>query len=351
MITIGSGLGGFTAIAVQPTYGAAFATPTRVLPTFKSNKATWDPHPVQGGPYLSGGRIVDIGSAHELIYRDAKGTITGDMGNTGAALLLAIALGSVGILEKSGTTTAYELGGAGGIALGAPDANNEKESGCCFDMQLGVPTADGTVHPVNLHSCMITKAEWVFDRTGLVTYSYDYDAQFVEQETGLIVPSFTTAVVPFSMSVGSSAFKAGAFGSEAAVDGIRKVTVTIDRKLDTNRIYLGGEKKGIPITNGLVDVSMAIESDYTVAAKALWEKWLTNEPESILCEAVGGTIGSSGKKDTLLVNVANGYIETGGERNLDGPDIVKNTLMYKGKIDAANDPAVKAKLITADSGW
>ena len=30
-ITVGSGLGGFTAIANQPTYGATFVTPTRAI--------------------------------------------------------------------------------------------------------------------------------------------------------------------------------------------------------------------------------------------------------------------------------------------------------------------------------
>lgn len=346
--SIGSGLGGFAAVVAQPTYGATFVTPTRTL-DFKSGKATWNPHPVQGGPYLAEGRIVNTGAAHVLIYRDATGTLDGDMMNSGMALLLAAAVGSSGTLTQSGTTTAYELGGAGGISIGAPDKNIGGSSGTCFDMQWGPPITSGEQQKVNFHSCFITKATWVFDRTGLVTYSYDFDAQFVEQETALISPAFSTAHEPFSMSNASAAFKLGAFGSEAAVEGARKVTVTLTRKMDASRIYLGEEKKAKPISNNVVDIDVAIDFDYTSAAKTYWEKWVANESTSLVLEAVGASIGSSGKKNTFVVNPTNLFVETGAEANLIGPDVVKNTLMYRGTIDAANDTAFKAKLITADT--
>src|SRR6185312_10219232 len=110
-VSIGSGLGGFAAIAPQPTYGATYATPTRVL-IMKSAKATWDPHIVYGGPYLEGGITVQPGVARVPTWLDAKGTITGDMTTTSQALLLKTALASSANLTALGTTTAFELGGA-----------------------------------------------------------------------------------------------------------------------------------------------------------------------------------------------------------------------------------------------
>ncbi len=350
LVTIGSGLGGFAAVAVQPTYGAAFATPTRML-SVKSGKATYDPHIVQGGPYLRSGGIVDIGSAHEQMYLDAKGTLSGDFMNTGMALMLATAFGSKAILEKSGVTTAYELGGTGGISLGAPDANNEKVSGCCFDMQFGVPTRDGIVSPYNFHSCMIEKLELVFDRTGLVSWSADWDAQFLETTTALITPAPPGGPTPLSMATASSLFKIGTLGSEASIDGVRKATVTLQRKLDTSAIYLGKERKSIPVTNGLVDITFALEADFTKEAQTVFANWLTNTPESIICTAVGKEIGTSGKKDTLTVQATNAFVQTGGEPNPEGAEVVKNTLTFKGTIDTAGDAALKASLITADTGW
>ena len=347
--TLGSGLGGFAAIAAQPTYGSAFVTPTRTL-TFKSCKMTYNPHIVQGGPYLRGGGLVDLGSAHVQTWLDAAGNITGDVVNTGHALLLATALGSSATLTQSGTTTAYQLGGATGASVGAPDKNNGGSSGCCFDMQLGVPTSDGTLRQENYHSVMITKAEWVFDRAGLVTYSYDLDAQYVEKTTGLITPSYPAAPVPFSMASASSLFKVGAFGSEAAVDGIRKATITLQRKLSTDRIYLGNQYKDVPVTNERADITVTLETDYTVAAKtALFDLFLAGTATSVVCTAVGNAIGTSGSSDTFQLNASNCFVQTGGESPLDGPDLPKNTIVLKGTVDTAGDSALIAKLTTGDT--
>jgi hypothetical protein len=349
-VTIGSGLGGFAAVVAQPTYGASMVTPTRPL-TLKSAKPTHNPHIVQGGPYLRGGTtIVDLGSAHVQTYLDSTGTIESDMVNTGEALLLATAFGSSGTLTAIGTTAAMQLGGASGISLGAPDKLNGGASGCQFDMQLAVPDTAGLLHQYNYHSCMISKAEWVFDRVGLVTKSYDWDAATVEETTALIaLPSFPGAPVPFSMGAATAVFQIGAKGSEAAVDGCRKATFTIQRKLATDRVYLGGAVKEIPVTNGLVDLTIALDFDYTSQARTVMETFLSNTAQSIICKAVGNQIGSSGQFDTFGLQATNAFIQTGGEGPLAGADLVKNTVTFKGTVDTAADSPLIATLITADT--
>lgn len=415
LITAGSGLGGFTAIASQPGYGAAFIPPTRSL-YFKSNKATHDPHFVQGGPYLAAGRVVDIGSAHVKTYIDAKGTLTGDFMSTSMALLLAASFGSGAKLKQAGTTSAYELGGATGIKPEAAESHNEKtlecettsssksvkgigtgsiavgaevtgagveagtvvetivsateltlskaieagkgsatakltfkESGFSFDMQIGIPYTSGEVVPYNYHSCVITKAEFVFDRKGLVTYSFDWDAQYVENTTALITPTFTTSGVPFSMGNTASTFEIGKPSAMSVLSGVRKITVTLEHKYAVDRIYLGKEYKEAPVSNGLIDIMVAAEVDYTASAKEIFAAFLGNEALELVAKAVGNTIGSSGKSNTLQFGVSNAFIETGGEPPLDGPDLVKNTMTLKGTINATNEAPLTAKLITADS--
>jgi hypothetical protein len=345
-ISLGSGLGGFAAIAAQPVYGATFVTPTRVL-MIKSAKATWDPHLVYGGPYLEGGITVVPGAARLPTYLDAKGTLAGDMTNTAAALLLKTALASNASLTALGTTTAFELGGASGASMGVADTN-----GSYFDMQFAPPTTDGTQQKYNLASNVITKAEWVFDRAGLVTYSYDFDAQTVQTTTALITPTFPTGAVAFGMASASSVFKVGAFGSEATIDGIRKATFTLDRKMATDRIYLGSPLKQSPITNNYVDLSVTLEADFTPANKtAIWDLFLANTPVSIIATSVGSQIGATGQFNTFGMNYTNCFLDSNAEPNLDGPDIVKNTVTFKGTVDAAADPAVKSVLITGDAAF
>ena len=343
-VTLGSGLGGFAAIAAQPTYGATFATPTRVL-MIKSAKATWDPHLVYGGPYLEGGITVVPGAARVSTYLDAKGTLAGDVTNSAHALLLKTALASSASLTALGTTTAFELGGASGATMGVADTN-----GSYFDMQFGVPTSDGTQKAYNLHSCVITKAEWVFDRTGLVTYSYDFDAQQIETTTALITPTYPTNAVAFSMATGSSTFQIGTFGSEASIDMVRKATFTLERPMATDRIGLGDQAKKSPVTNNYVKLTCTLEADFTPTNKtALWDLFLANTPISVVAKSIGSAIGATGQNNTFGLNYTNCYIDSNAEPNLDGPDVIKNSLTLTGTVDAAADPAVKATLITSDS--
>jgi Phage tail tube protein len=445
-ITVGSGLGGFTAIAPQPTYGGAFVTPNRPIYGLKSNKATHDPHIVQGGPYLEYGRIIDPASAHVQTWQDAKGTLVFDAMSSGLALLIASAFGTPQQLQPL-TAPAFALGGAAGVQPEAPEhcnANawsatvqypsagevvieggvfyenvlgtgnlNKKpsteatfwkavkaysatvgyttgqkvietpaggkavaytniatgtstaktpfsnpavwqvasaQSGACFDMQLGVPiSTNGEVTAWNYHSCVITKMELVFDRAGLVMCTFDWDAQYVENTTALIVPATSLKAQPFSMSNTNSVFEVGNVGAIATLGGVKKLTITLERKLATDKIYLGLEHKEIPSTNGIVELSCVAEVDYTYQSKQLLETFLKNEAQAMKIIALGAAIGTSGEKNTLGMELSSAFIQTGGEAPLDGPDIVKNTVTMKGTISELNEPALKGTLITADS--
>lgn len=349
--SIGAGIGGAVVIAQQPSYGASFVSPTRA-PTFKSFKATYNPHPVQGGPYLRDGQPVDQGSARVLSWLDAKATLAGDVMTSGHALLFASALGTAATLTQLASTTAYELGGSSATTLSVPDKNNT-----FLDLQAQVPDASGTVHPENYHSGLITKAEWVFDRVGLVSYSYDLDFQYLEKTTGLVAVTEPGGPVPFTMinnggSAGqTSQFRAGAFGSEATIDGVRKATVTLERKVQDDRIYLSNQYKDMPVTNDLVDITVALAVDYTTAAKTgLFDLFLAGTPTSLVCSAVSSQIGVSGDYNTFQVNPTNCFVQTGGESSLDGPKIVNNTITFKGTMDASGNDFV-GTLITADTGW
>lgn len=345
--TIGSGLGGSVVIAPQNTYGAVPSFVSgRTLGTFKSFKPTYNPHPIQGGPYLRNGELSNIGSARVLTWLDAQGTLNGDMANTGAALLLASAFGSSGTLTQVGTTPAYQLGGAGGISLSTPDKTNT-----FIDLQAQVPQASAVLVGETYHSGYITKATWVFDRQGLVTYEYGIDFQYLEKTTALATVTEPGGPIPFSMGGSTnSAFKVGAFGSEAQTDGIRKCTISIERPAKIDRIYLGNQYKDVPVASDKVKLNVSLELDYTSAAKtALFDLFLAGTPTSIVCTSVMNQIASTASNDTFTMNVTNAFADTGGESPLDSPDLVHNTIAWSGTIDAAGDPSIKAFLTTADT--
>jgi hypothetical protein len=355
--TAGSGLGIYGAVVRRKEYAVgAFGTPTRTL-YLKTFKPTWDPHIVQGGPYLGYGRIADIGSAHVKMGTDAKATLTGDVMTSAQALLLASAFGCDPTLKQVGTTTAYELfhtppGGSleAGVVLEAPESHDAEKKSAFLDLQLGIPYTNAELNAQNYKAGVVTKAEFVFDRMALCSYSYDIDFRAVEPSGGsLIVPSATVAGVPFAMNEGSSAFKIGTPGSASALQGVRKMTVTLEHKMATDRWYLGEAEKGLPVSNALVDITMSVEADYTESAKNVFEAFLKNEAKEIIAEAFGAEIGTSGKKNTFTFKMPNIFINAGAEPPITGPDIIKPTMTAKATINAANEAVVSATLITADS--
>ena len=359
-VSVGSGLGAQAVAKAQSVWNGTFMSSGQTTLLWKSAKLTFDPHIVNGGPYLNSGQLAALASARVLTWTDAKVTLSGDLCDTASARQLICALGTSATLSQIGTTTAYGIGGsggtggtAGGANIGAPDTNNT-----WTDLQIGIPTTDGVVNPFSFHSGVVQKAEWVFDRTGLVTYSYDYQFSQVETSTGLLTATPSVTPVPFSMATstagtGGSCIALGTYGSEAVIDGVKKATLTIERDLATSqdRIYLGSQFQSSPVTAGYVKVTWSLECDYTPNAQADLFALLTSGAAvpSFFAQAVGGAIGSSGYNKTFKLTTPAAYVDSGGEPNPDGPKIVGNQIMMSAHIDAANDPFLKCIFITPDT--
>jgi hypothetical protein len=372
---IATGLGGYCAIAegtngatgASGAYGAYFEVPTRAVPV-KSAKGTYDPHIVQGGPYIryvSGGAVIDLGSANVATYLDAKVTLEGDFMNTAMALLLAQAFGGLArvgasgvpapiTLSQIGATTAYALMNTG--ATGASGSGGlYVQDGSWFDVELGVPSTDGKLHFEQYVNCKIAKAEWVFPRNSMVTFTYDLDACYVNlTDTSLATITEPAGPVPFTMPDASSLFTiaSGASGAPVNIDGCRKATVTFTPKLADDRIYIGKQYKEEPVSNGLIEIAVALDMDYTPTAKSeIFDHFVSQDVlAQTVIAAVGNAIGVSTHNDQLQIVLPGLKIQSGGEAPLVGVDIVKNTINLKGVLDVSgNSPS--ARLITADTGF
>ena len=383
MAGIASGLGGYLAVAnggnqssgTQGYAGSQFEVPTRFIPV-KSAAGTYDPHIVQGGPYIRKGQVVDVGSANVAVYLDAKGTMTGDFMNTSMALLLAQSFGGYGTgytgVQGSQlgvqTSTAYSLNSSAG-AVGQQYATLQVQDGFWFDMELAVPTTQGVLQYQDYHSCKITKAEFTFPRDNIVTYNYDWDSAYVSLSSSATASGSEPGnPVPFTMSTTSSLMQVSSnYGSQTLtnIDGVRKMTVTITPKLATDRIYLGNVYKEEPVTNGLIEVALALEMDYTPTAKSdIFDLFVAHEPlissagngaqaiiaPGLLLQAVGNQIASTGVYDTLGFFFPMLWLMSGGEAPLAGVDIIKNTVMLKATINPYANAAAYAVLYTADTG-
>ena len=345
-MAIGTGLGGSISVGVETVYAATTGVSLSRTIEVRSAKLDERVHTVQGWG-LAGGRSVELGSRRNTEWKDAGGDVEMEFLSTGMALLLANALGSSATLAAITTgNTAY----AATFAYGVPDGQN------FFSLQTLEPDTSGTLHPYTYHGCKIPKAEFTVDRTNLLMVTYTVDAQHVETATAAVTPSFTTsntALDGVALS-GTGSFKVGTLGSEAAVDGVRKFTATIERELDTERIYLGDSatSKHEPLTKNWTKISCSMDVDLTSTNKSvLWDIYDSQTPLSVIADFVGAAIGASGHNSELKLSLPNCYLDTNGTPQLDGPDIVRATLNFTALIDTANDAPISAYLVTSDSTW
>jgi len=379
---IGSGLGGYAAIAeginTVNDYAAIvdYQAPDTMVPV-KTAKGTYNPHKVQGGPYiryLQGSGVIDVGSANVAVYLDAQMTMTGDFINTHMALMLAQAFGGLALptptalVQAASGSAAYIAQNATGAASGSFNGLYVQD-GSWIDAELGVPDTAGNLHFEDYVNGKITKAEWVFPRDNVVTFSYDWDFAFVVLTDTPALKAGTTepvGFVPFTMPNSSSLFTVGG----ESVDGCRKITVTLTPKLAVDRAYVGNEYKEEPVTNGLIEVAVALDMDYTPTAKSdIFDLFIGARSGAsgasgaytfqypyftplgtTVIKAVTGEIATSGFNDTFQLNFPQLIIQSGGEAPLEGLDIVKNTINLKGVVDASgNSPSFS--LTTKDTTY
>ncbi len=358
MAGIGSGLGAFFSVAEGSNNGTQNyavgsqwgAQAFRTIPV-KSAKGTWDPHIITGGPYVRGpqsGNVVDIGSANIPLYTDAKMDIVGDFMNTGMMLLLAQAFG-------------IGYAGVQGIQAGVQQLNAPLtvQDGLWIDGQIMVPDTGGSQYFQNYHSGKITKAEFVIPRDGLATYNYSVDWGYVEFASGSQGVSQPVAPVPFSMQGAGSQFLVWNVDDSAYVtlDGCKKMTISIAPKMATTRIYLGKVYKDEPISNGLIEVTVAAEFDFSPVAYA--NAFANFIPHTQLGAQGHPTILKATSTDVIVTGISSSlqfafpqlFIQSGGEYPLEGVDIVKNTINLKATLDPYGDAAVTATLVTGDNGF
>lgn len=336
---IGGGLGGAVGLAKETTYGT-FVAPARWIEVHdaKMQERRQDP---QQGTGLASGRSVDLGTRRVSPWFDGGGTVDMEVLNSGMALLLANIMGSSTTLAQIGTTTAYSAA----FSYGVPDNQNY------FSMQVLAPDTGGTIKQQNYEGCKIIKATFTIERGGLLMLSIDVDAQNWQDTSAAGTPSYTENTTSFS-AIGMN-FSAGTFGSEAALDGVRKFELTIERTLDVKRIYLGDSQKAEPITIGVTKISGSMDIDLLPTNKAvIWDLFNSQAAvPSIVADFIGGAIGSSGHNNELKLNVTNAFIDSAGTPELDGPDLVKATIPFTGLIDSANDSPLTATLTTGDTGF
>ncbi|MFE1925795.1 phage tail tube protein [Streptomyces asoensis] len=326
-MAIGSGLGAQIGIAAESTYGT-YVAPTR-FPEFTKESLVLKKTTAQSAG-IAANRLLALSSRRVVTRREASGSIDLEIANKGMGLLVQALMGTSVTPAQQAASTAY-----------LQTHTLADTAGKSLSIQKGVPLTTGVVTDKSFVGCKVTSGEFSCGVGEMLTGTFEFDGKDCDEAQTLAVASYSNAS-PFHF--GQMALKTGAFGSEAALDGIRKVTCKIERGLDTERFYANASAlKKEPISNELVKISGSLETDYVAAT--LDDLHTSDAATSLVWEFVGPLIAST-YFETFRITLPAVKLDEGPPA-VDGYGIVKPTFNYTALYDGTNLP--KIEIISVDT--
>jgi hypothetical protein len=325
-MAIGSGLGAQLGIAAETTYGT-FVAPSKFIEFTKESLAFKKTTAQSAG--IAAGRLLALSSRRVLTRKEVTGSIDLEVTNKGMGLLIQALMGTTVTPVQQGAGPAY-----------SQTHTLASVAGKSLTIQKGVPLTTGTVTRKNFLGCKVTSAEFSCEVGGMLTASFEIDGRDVEETSALAAASYSNQS-PFHF--GQMAVKTGTFGTETALNGIRKMSCKIERPQDVERFYANqAALKAEPVENDQVKISGSVETDYV--ATTLDDLHTSDGTTSLVWEFVGANIAST-FFDTFRVTLPAIRLDE-GPPVVDGFGVVKPTFNYVGLYDGTNQP--KIELVSTD---
>ncbi|MEU9789111.1 phage tail tube protein [Streptomyces sparsogenes] len=326
-MAIGSGLGAQLGIAAESAYGT-FVAPTRFVEFTKESLVLKKTTAQSAG--IAAGRLLALSSRRVLTRREVSGSIDLEICNKSMGLLIQALMGTSVTPVQQATTTAY-----------LQTHTLADTAGKSLTIQKGVPLTTGTVTDKTFLGCKVTSAELSCEVGGMLTGTFEFDGKDCDETQTLATASYP-AMSPFHF--GQMAIRTGTYGTETARDGIRKVSVKVERPQAAERFYAGqaGLKKE-PISNDQVKITGTLETDYVDTV--LDDLHTSDGATSLVWEFVGANIAST-YFDTFRVTLPAVRFDE-GPPIVDGFDVIKPTMNFTALYDGTNQP--KIEIISTDT--
>ena len=314
----------------ETTYGTAVAA-TRFR-RVRSAKLT----PVIGiaeGSSIQAGLRSQIGAHRVQTTVGAEGSVEFDATYRDMGLLLQAVFGKTSTSTLK-TGTAYEQ---------VHTLDNE-DFGLSHTFQVSriARNTAGTAVPATMTGGKVTAASFNCEVGGLLEVGLTLDGYKFDNTTALAVASYLPATVPVrgvDMCV-----KVGAFGSEAALTGVRSWSMEYSRPMDAaDHTACNSGLKGEPVQNAPLEVSGTLNRDWI--DKTLEDQSLSNASTSLQIVWTGALIaGSDYFQHTLTLPGT--FIEPASQ-GIDGPQELVTDWAWRWEYDGTN--AATWKTITTDT--
>ncbi|MGO1049782.1 phage tail tube protein [Crossiella sp. CA198] len=333
---IGSGLGSSLGARAESTYGT-YVAPNLRWYECNSVKLGKTKNVVMSKA-LAAGRTVSPASRRAVTTKAGGGSFEMEIARKGGlGLLLNTLIGGTVTPAQQAATAAY-------LQTHALTATQDP-FGKSLTLQLGTPDAGGTARPFTFLGSKLTSAEFSCGIDEYLMGAFEIDSRDVTEAETLVAPSYLTAVKAWHFGLGT--IKVGAtVGAAAAVDGVRKMSLKIDRKQDTERQYFGGGGlKDEPILNDHTEISGTIEADLITKADFA-DRFRDDTQFALVWEFVGDVIETS-YSETLRFTLPACFLDDAAPTP-EGPGIVKMPLKFTTLNDGTNAPAT-IEIISVDT--
>lgn len=327
-MAIGSGLGSQLGFSAESTYGT-FVAPTKF--TRASAYMVERTSSRQQGSGISTGQFGPLASQYVETTSGAAASLSFDVQNRGLGVLLNTLMG--------GTVTPA-IQGAGPAYLAAFPIADTLGKSCT--VQVGVPNRAGTVTAHSLSGGKVVSADFSCAVDGILVASLEVDGKTFSKAEALATAAYTSTAV-FNGS--QMTLKMGTYASEAAVSGVRAVSVKINRPHDTGDYTAGNAgAKSVPVLNGWTDIVATVEADY-LGTTQFQDFAHGTTATSFVWEFTGALLNAS-YYDTFRITLPSVTVEP-GTQGVSGPGELTNTWTMTWRYDGTNLP--KIETISADT--
>ncbi|MET9943117.1 phage tail tube protein [Streptomyces halstedii] len=318
---MGSGLGAQIGIAAESSYGT-FVAPAKFIEFTKEGLALQKTTAQSAG--IAAGRLVPLSSRRVVTQRQASGSLEMEVTNKAMGVLLQTLMGTTVTPVQQAATAAY-----------LQTHILTDTAGKSLTIQKGVPLTTGTVTDKTFLGCKVISAEFSCEVGGMLVATFEIDAKDCDETQTLAVATYP-AMSPFHF--GQMSVKTGTYNSEVALDGIRKVSVKIERPQAVERFYAGqaGLKKE-PISNDQVKITGSLETDYV--ATTLDDLHTSDAATSLVWDFTGALIeGAHNERFTVKIPAIR---LDDAPPVVEGFDLVKPTYNFTGLYDGTNPTAIE----------
>ncbi|MCK2242145.1 MULTISPECIES: phage tail tube protein [unclassified Crossiella] len=332
---IGSGLGSSLGARAESTYGTYLAPNLRWYEC-NSVKLGKTKNVVMSKALAT--RTVSPASRRAVTTRGGGGSFEMEVSRKGGlGLLLNTLIGGTVTPAQQAATAAY--------LQTHPLGATTDPFGKSLTLQLGTPDAGGTSRPYTHLGAKLTAAEFSCGIDEYLMASFEVDSRDVTEAETLVAPSYLAATKAWHFGLGT--IKVGAtVGAAAAVDGVRKMALKFDRKMDVERQYFGGGGlKDEPILNDFTEITGTMEADYITKADFA-DRFRDDTQFSLIWEFVGDVIETS-YSETLRFTLPAVFLDDQSP-SPDGPGLVKMPLKFTVLNDGTNAPAT-VEIISVDT--